>query len=119
LPKNIQPVKLASFGAVTKRYSHWPHQKTLNNESVIQWFFGVANCLNCQLHTTAAAKKKDIMTKRLRTSSAFSECLMTSVSESEVFNQVTVSEVYYLKVMLLQQLLSAMSHRWRVYVSAG
>jgi len=59
------------------------------------------------------------MTKRLRMSSTFSQSLMTSVSESEVFNKVTVSEVYYVKVMLLQQLLSAMSHLWRVYVSAG
>jgi len=53
LLKDIHPMMLASFCSLTKRYLQWPyHKKTLQND---------------RRYTHPSTKKKDVMTKRLRT----------------------------------------------------
>ena len=75
LPKNIHPVMLAQFRSLTKKIFTVLTLKTSKNH---------------QLYASAAIKKEDVVTKRLRISSTFKQTPMASVGESQVAEKTPV-----------------------------
>ena len=63
---------------------------------------------NHQLYATAATKKRDVTTKRLRTRSTFRQSLMASVGESQV---VEKTQVWYLSITELKLVRAAIVTR--------
>jgi len=74
--------KLSHSKQLLKKYSYSDVSTILLTDNKIFTVLTLKNLKNHQLYATAATKKKDVTTKRLRTRSAFRQSLMASVGES-------------------------------------
>jgi len=82
--------KTQSFETVAEKYSSNDVSTILLTDEKIFAVVTLKNLKNRQLYATAATKKKDVRTKRLRTQSAFRQSLMALVGESQVVEKTPI-----------------------------
>jgi len=74
--------KLSHSKQLLKKYASSDVSTIMLTDKKIFTVVTLKNSNNHQFYATAATKKKDVTTKRLRTRSAFRQSLMASVGES-------------------------------------
>jgi len=108
------PCKTQSLQTVAEKYSSNDVSTTLLTDEEVFTVFIPNNPKNHQMYSTAATKKKNVATKRLRTwSASFRQSLMASVGESQGFEK---KQLWYLSITE-SRLLTAVIVTWCCYNS--